>query len=67
MLCLRQAKGIKVSEVSTTFDNRIMQHFKLQAGKLIMQGLLIDDDTHYRLGIDNWYLADHISEQLFYT
>ena len=67
MLCLRQAKGIKVSEVSTTFDNRIMQHFKLQADKLIMQGLLIDDDTHYRLGIDNWYLADHISEQLFYT
>jgi len=66
MLGLRKATGIGHQEIMTNYDEPISQHFKLQAANLIGQGLLLDDGSHYRLSLENWYLADHISEQLFY-
>ena len=66
MLGLRKATGIEVQKIMTNYDIPISQHFKLQAANLIGQGLLLDDGSHYRLSLENWYLADHISERLFY-
>ena len=66
MLGLRKASGIRVQEIMNNYDGPISEHFNLQAANLIGQGLLIDDGSHYRLSLENWYLADHISEQLFY-
>ncbi len=66
MLGLRQAKGVKIYDIMTTYEDHISLHFTEQAEKLIKQDLLLEIDGHYRLSTNNWYLADHISEQLFY-
>ncbi len=65
MLGLRKATGIGIHDIMVRYDTHIVQHFKSQAYDLLRQGLLTLDDDRYSLSIENWYLADHISQQLF--